>query len=68
MKDDAELRTFTFGWFHNIGKVWITRDLIKVFGKRAGPYGHDEPILDDDTWAAVDEAAPVLNQRLAAWL
>ena len=68
LKDDAELRTFTFGWFHNIGKVWITRDLIKVFGKREGPYGHDEPVLDDDTWAAVDEATPIFDQRLAAWL
>ncbi|WP_268811437.1 hypothetical protein [Archangium violaceum] len=27
-----------------------------------------EPKLDDDTWDAVDKAAPLLDQRFAAWM
>ncbi|WP_158623390.1 hypothetical protein [Corallococcus sp. CA053C] len=46
----------------------ITADLKKTFGKRAGPFGHDAPKLDDDTWEAVDKAAPLLDKRFAAWL
>jgi hypothetical protein len=55
LKDDEELRSFAYGWFHNVGKGgWIAADLKKVFGKRPGKYGHDEPKLDDDDWPAVD--------------
>ncbi|WP_394849626.1 hypothetical protein LZC95_19515 [Pendulispora brunnea] len=66
--DDDELRKFAFGWFRNMGGKWITADLKKLFGKRKGPHGHDEPKLDDDTWDAVEKAAPIFTKRFAPWL
>jgi hypothetical protein len=68
LKDDAELRKVAYDYFHNSGKAWITKDLIKVFGKRKGPYGHDEPKLDDATWDAVDRASEILSERFARWM
>ncbi|HEY1954595.1 MAG TPA: hypothetical protein VGH28_03270 [Polyangiaceae bacterium] len=65
---DDELRTYAYCYFHNIGGDWITGDLTKVFGKRKGPYGHDEPKLDEPTWDAVDKAATVFEKRFARWL
>jgi len=37
-------------------------------GKREGPYGHDEPVLDDDDWKAVDRATTALDKRFARWV
>lgn len=68
LKDDEALRSFAYQWFHNMGGNWITADLKKVFGKREGPYGHDEPKLDDDTWEAVDKASKIFGERFKAWL
>ena len=68
LRDAPGLRKMAWRWFHNMNGLWITADLKKTFGKRAGPYGHDEPKLDDDTWDAVDKAAPLLDTRFAAWL
>ena len=68
LKDDAALRQYAYGYFHNIGKDWITADLKKVFGKRKGPHGHDEPKLDDATWDAVGKATKILDQRFARWI
>lgn len=68
LRDDPELRAVAYSWFHNMDKLWITRDLIGVFGKREGPYGHDEPVVDDDSWSAVDKAAKVFDKRFAAWI
>lgn len=51
-----------------MGGKWLTRDFCKVFGKRKGPHGHDEPKLDDDDWDKVDQATPLLDDRLAAFL
>ena len=68
LKDDAALRSFAYLWFHNMEGNWITADLKKVFGAREGPYGHDEPKLDDDTWATVDKAAPIFRERFAAFM
>ncbi len=65
-KDD--LRELAYCWFHNIGDHCITADLIKVFGKREGKFGHDEPKLDDDAWDAVDRASKIFGQRFAKWL
>ena len=62
------LRDFAYGWFHNIGGHYIRFDLIKVFRGRPGEHGHDEPILDEDTWAAVDQATPMLDRIFAPWL
>jgi len=67
-KDEPGLREFLYLWFHNIDKKYIRDDLVKAFGAREGKYGHDEPILDDDDWAAVDQAAKVLDKRFAAWV
>lgn len=66
--DKPGLRLFAYSWFKNIGKVWIVKDLIKVFGKRVGEYGHDEPKLDDDSWAAVDKASKTLDERFKSFL
>jgi hypothetical protein len=68
LRDAPGLRELAYRWFHNMNDLWITADLKKTFGKRAGPFGHDEPKLDDDTWDAVDKAAPLLDKRFAAWL
>jgi hypothetical protein len=68
LKDDGDLRNYAYGYFHNIGGDWITADLKKVFGKRKGPYGHDEPKLDDPTWDAVGKATKILDQRFSRWI
>ncbi len=68
LRDAPGLDQLAWRWFHNMNGLWITADLIKTFGKRAGPFGHDEPKLDDDTWDAVGKAAPLLDKRFAAWL
>jgi hypothetical protein len=68
LKDRPGLRNFAYDWFHNFGKYYIGRDLIKVFGKRTGEYGHDEPRLDDDDWQAVDRATLTLDKRFAKWV
>lgn len=66
--DKPGLRLFAYEYFHNMGKHWIDRDFCKVFGKRKGPHGHDEPKLDDDEWDKVDKATPLLDKQLAAFL
>ncbi|MBN8227233.1 hypothetical protein JYK02_06875 [Corallococcus macrosporus] len=68
LRDAPGLRLMAYRWFHNMNGLWITADLKKTFGKRAGAFGHDAPKLDDDTWDAVDKAAPLLDKRFAAWL
>jgi hypothetical protein len=66
--DRPGLRDFAYSWFHNIGGKYIRFDLIKVFRARPGKHGHDEPILDEDTWANVDRATPMLDRIFATWL
>ncbi len=68
LKDEPDLRNFAFGWFHNIGGSYIRDDLVTVFGARKGPYGHDEPVLDDDNWSVVDRATPTLDRRFGQWV
>ncbi|EPX57204.1 hypothetical protein D187_006958 [Cystobacter fuscus DSM 2262] len=68
LRDVPGLHEVAWRWFHNMNGLWITADLKKTFGKRAGPFGHDEPKLDDDSWDAVDKAAPLLDKRFAAWI
>jgi hypothetical protein len=68
LRDAPGLKELAWQWFHNMNGLWITADLKKTFGKRAGPHGHDAPKLDDDTWDAVDKAAPLLDQRFAKWI
>jgi hypothetical protein len=65
--DKGGLRHFAQQWFNNFGS-WIVTDFKNVFGVRAGEYGHDEPILDLDSWDAVDKAAQILNERFGQWL
>lgn len=68
LHDLPGLRTYVFGYFHNIGGKWLTKDMCAVFGSRQGPYGHDEPVLDDDGWDKVDKAAALLDERLEEWV
>lgn len=68
LKDLPNLRKFAYAWFHNFGGSYIVFDLIKVFKARPGPYGHDEPVLDDDDWNAVEKATKTLDQRFAEWV
>jgi hypothetical protein len=65
--DKDGLRDFAQHWFNNFGS-WIVTDFKKVFGARAGEYGHDEPILDLDSWDAADKAAKILKKRFKQWL
>ena len=67
LKDLPGIRHFAFEWMHNIGGKFIRDDLVSVFGSRLGPHGHAEALLDDDDWAAVDRATPVLDRRFADW-
>ncbi|MCP3143106.1 hypothetical protein [Pyxidicoccus xibeiensis] len=68
LRNAPGLSDLAYCWFHNMDDLWITADLIKTFGKRKGPFGHDAPKLDDDTWDAVDKAAPLLDKRFAKWI
>jgi hypothetical protein len=68
LKDEPGLRAFANRWFHNMEEIYIDDDLVAVFGAREGPYGHDEPVLDDDDWPAVDKATPTLDRRFAQWV
>jgi hypothetical protein len=72
--DREGLRDFAYAWFHNMRpaggpeRIYIRDDLVSVCGSRVGTHGHDEPILDDVTWDAIDRAAPRLADRFARWL
>jgi hypothetical protein len=66
--DRPGLRDFAHRWFHNIDGVFIDRDMIAVFGAREGPYGHPEPVLDDDDAKAVKKATRKLDTVFAPWL
>src|SRR5262249_45193393 len=68
LKDLPGLRDFACGWFWNSDHGYMVSDLIKVFGSRPGSHGHDEPVLDDDDWVAVDRATKALDKRFAAWV
>ena len=68
LSDRPDLRQFVYGWFHNIGGRFIRDDLVQVFGSREGKYGHQEPVLDDDTWDAVDRATEHLDSVFSAWV
>ena len=68
LKDLPGFRHYLYEWMHNIDQKFINKDLISVFGRREGKHGHDEPVLDDDDWAAVDKVTPVLDQRFAEWV
>ena len=68
LKDLPDLRIFAHRWFHNLDGSYIVFDLIKVFGARPGPHGHDEPVLDDDDWKAVTNVTKVLDKRFLAWV
>jgi hypothetical protein len=67
--DRPGLRNAAFRYFHNVGKGgWITRDLIKAFGGRKGPHGHDAPRLDADDAEALKKAQKILDERFAVWV
>jgi hypothetical protein len=63
--DRGGLRGTAYDWFHNMDGLSMTADLIAVFGERTNSHGHSEPVLDDDTWDAVDRAASALDRRFA---
>jgi len=66
--DNKELQMKAYLYFHNMKGLWITADLKTLFGKREGPHGHDEPKLDEDTWAAVDKAAKIFRGHFGEWI
>jgi hypothetical protein len=66
--DKPGLRRTAYQWFHNMAGLWITADLIKIFGKHRGAFGHDDPTVDNDSWENVDKAAPAFEKVFAKWL
>jgi hypothetical protein len=66
--DKPGLRRTAYQWFHNMAGLWITADLIKIFGSHRGPFGHDDPTVDNDSWENVDKAAPAFEKVFAKWL
>jgi hypothetical protein len=66
--DKPGLRRTAYQWFHNMAGLWITADLINVFGKHRGAFGHDDPTVDSDSWENVDKAAPAFEKVFEKWL
>jgi len=65
--DIPGLRNFSHAYFHHIDWGWITDDLKKLFGKREGRYGHDEPVLDDDPPEIYDKVFSKFKQQFEAY-
>ncbi len=65
---DEALRTVASNLFGGMGGLSLDQDLIDVFGERTNIYSHREPVIDDDSWDAVDKAAKILDQRFAAFV
>jgi len=69
LADLPDLRYFADAWFHRVGGVgYIVQDLVKVFGERPSKRGLPEPVLDEDSWDAVDKATEMLDRVFAKWL
>ena len=67
LSDVPGLRDFAHSYFHHFGGFWITKDLIDLFGKREGRYGHDEPILDDDSPDIYEKVFARFNVQFEAY-
>ncbi|MCA9664030.1 MAG: hypothetical protein KC503_00535 [Myxococcales bacterium] len=67
-RDAIGLRAQLYRYCHNIGGEWIKKDLIALFGGREGPYGHQEPDLDDDGAEAVAKASARFDEQFKRWL
>ena len=55
-------------WHYFADDPTLTGDLCKLFGKRKNEHGHSVPTVPSDSWAAVDRASKVLDERFAAWV
>ena len=67
LADEPGLRQFAFAYFRHFDGIWINADLKAMFGKRQGPHGHDEPVLDDDPAEIYDALFAVFDKQFAAW-
>ncbi len=65
--DAPALRDFAYSYFHRLDGLWLNADLIKMFGKRVGPYGHDEPVLDEDPPEIYDKVFAKFSQQFEAY-
>lgn len=58
------LRERASDWFGGRRGLSATRDFIALLGSRKNVHGHDERVLDEAGWDAVDRASPMLEERL----
>lgn len=63
LRDLPGLRERAGEWFGGRRGLSATRDFIALFGSRKNVHGHDEPVLDEASWDAVDRASPMLEER-----
>ena len=68
LKDELGLREHTGRWFAGRGDRNATKDFIELFGSRKNQHAHDEPVLDEATWEAVDRASAMLDEHFARWV
>lgn len=65
LADEPGLRQFAHSYFHHMRGIWLKEDLKTMFGSRQGPYGHDDPVLDDDPAEIYDALFAVFDKQFA---
>jgi hypothetical protein len=63
-QNDLDFHLRCYRAFHNMNNLSITNDCIRIFGKRVGPHGHDEPALDTVDWSHVDQVMSRFDEVL----
>ena len=51
-------------WLKNMNGRSMQKDFVELFGECTNEHRHTEPALEDDTWDAIDRAAPKMDAAL----